>query len=258
MALGPRQIDAASFTGIRLLSGAIVLAILARATLPPGEARGGSWRSAVALFAYAAAFSYAYLRIEAGAGALILFGSVQITMVGWGCLRGERPRVLEWIGLAVAFGGLAVLTVPGLAAPDPVGAGFMAVAGVAWGVYSLRGRSALRALADTSGNFLRSVPLGIALVAAAAGSLEISAKGAILAAVSGAIASGVGYSLWTAALPHLTATRASIVQLSVPVLAAAGGVALLGESPSVRLVGAGLAILGGVALALLGRLHRKG
>ncbi|HKS15961.1 MAG TPA: EamA family transporter [Planctomycetota bacterium] len=253
MALRPGLIDAASFTGIRLLSGAIVLSLLVRSK---GEARsGGSWVSAVALFAYAAAFSFAYLRIEAGAGALILFGSVQITMVGWGWFKGERPRVLEWVGLAVAFGGLAVLTIPGAGSPDLVGAGLMASAGVAWGAYSLRGRSASRALADTSGNFLRSVPLAAVLAVVAAS--HVSLQGALLAVASGAVASGIGYSLWYAALPGLTATRAAVVQLSVPVLAAAGGVALLGESPSMRLAGAGLAILGGVGLALLGRFHRQ-
>jgi drug/metabolite transporter (DMT)-like permease len=254
LALGTHEIDAASFTGIRLLSGAVALAILAWATRPPGEARvGGSWASAAALFAYAAAFSYAYLRLEAGAGALILFGAVQVTMIGWGWLRGERPGHLEWIGLAVALVGLVALTLPGLAAPDPAGAGLMALAGVAWGVYSLRGRSGPRALAATAGNFARSLPLAIALVVAAAASLQISFKGALLAAISGSLASGVGYSLWYAALPGLAATRAAVVQLAVPVLAAVGGVALLGESPSLRLAGAGLAILGGVALTLRGR-----
>lgn len=254
LALGTHEIDAASFTGIRLLSGAIALAILAWATRSPAENLiGGSWASAAALFAYAAAFSYAYLRLEAGAGALILFASVQVTMIGWGWLRGERPGLLEWLGLAVALGGLIALTIPGLSAPDPVGAGLMAAAGAAWGVYSLRGRSGLRALAATAGNFARSVPLAVALVLAAWASRHLSAKGALLASISGSLASGVGYSLWYAALPGLPATRAAVVQLAVPVLAAAGGVALLGEHPSLRLVGAGAAILGGVALALLGR-----
>lgn len=192
MALRPGLIDAASFTGIRLLSGAVVLALLVRAR---GEAMGGGgWISAVALFAYAAAFSFAYLRIEAGAGALILFGSVQITMVGWGWVRGERPRVLEWVGLAVAFGGLAVLTVPGAASPDLVGAGLMAAAGVAWGAYSLRGRSSQRPLAATAGNFARAVPA--AAVLAVAASSHVSLQGALLAVASGAVASGIGYSLW--------------------------------------------------------------
>jgi len=254
LALGSRQIDAASFTGIRLLSGAVVLAILVGATRPPGEPRvGGSWASAAALFAYAAAFSYAYLRLEAGAGALILFASVQVTMISWGWLRGERPRALEWLGLAVALGGLIALTVPGLAAPDPVGASLMAAAGVAWGIYSLRGRSGLRVLASTAGNFARGLPLGMALVLVAMPTLHVTPRGALLAALSGSLASGVGYSLWYAALPGLPGTRAAVVQLAVPVLAAAGGVILLGESPTLRLAFSGLAILGGVALALLGR-----
>lgn len=252
-ALGSHHIDAASFTAIRLLSGALVLAILAGATRAPGERLvGGSWRSAAALFAYAAAFSYAYLRIDAGVGALILFASVQVTMIGGG---GERLRALEWLGLAVAGAGLIALTRPGMSAPDAVGAGLMALAGASWGIYSLRGRSAGRPLAATAGNFIRCVPAAALLAVIA--SVHVSAQGAVLAILSGAIASGIGYSLWYAALPHLPATRAAIVQLSVPALAAAGGVALLGESLTARLAASGLAILGGVAIALLGRLHRE-
>jgi drug/metabolite transporter (DMT)-like permease len=248
MALQGGSIDAASFTGIRLVSGAIVLAILAR-----GRGEGGSWLSAAALFAYAAAFSFAYLRIPAGLGALILFGVVQVTMIGWGWIRGARPGVLEWIGLAVAFGGLVVLARPGLTAPDPAGAGLMALAGVAWGVYSLRGRTTQRPLAATAGNFVRSVPAALLLVAIAFPHVKISATGTLLAILSGAIASGVGYSLWYAALPHLPATRAAVIQLAVPLLAAAGGVALLGEAPSLRLAISAFAILGGVALVWRGR-----
>jgi drug/metabolite transporter (DMT)-like permease len=255
-ALGSHHIDAASFTAIRLLSGALVLSILAGATRAPGERLvGGSWRSAAALFAYAAAFSYAYLRIDAGVGALILFASVQVTMVGWGLFRGERPGRLEWVGLAVAVAGLVALTRPGIEAPDGVGAGLMALAGASWGIYSLRGRSAGRPLAATAGNFVRCAPAAALLAVIA--SVHVSAQGAVLAILSGAIASGIGYSLWYAALPHLPATRAAIVQLSAPALAAAGGVALLGESLTVRLAASGLAILGGVAIALLGRLHRE-
>jgi len=255
-ALGSHHIDAASFTAIRLLSGAFVLAILAGATRASGEKPvGGSWRSAAALFAYAAAFSYAYLRIDAGVGALILFASVQVTMVGWGLFRGERPSRLEWVGLAVAVAGLIALTRPGMSAPDAVGAGLMALAGASWGIYSLRGRSAGRPLAATAGNFIRCAPAAIFLAVMA--SVHVSAQGAVLAILSGAIASGIGYSLWYAALPHLPATRSAIVQLSVPAVAAAGGVALLGESLTVRLVASGLAILGGIAIALLGRLHRE-
>jgi drug/metabolite transporter (DMT)-like permease len=253
-ALDSGTIDAASFTAVRLLSGAIMLALLVGTTRKPGEARSpGSWISAAALFAYAAAFSYAYLRSPAGVGALILFGVVQLTMIGWSWARGERPNFLEWLGLATAFAGLVALTMPGLASPDPVGAGLMSLAGVSWGIYSLRGKSAGRPLASTAGNFVRSAPLALILAVFASPSLRISLDGAILAILSGAIASGVGYSLWYAALSHLTATRAAVVQLAVPVLAAAGGVALIGESLSLRLAVSGLAILGGVAIAIRGR-----
>ncbi len=252
-ALGDDLIDAASFTAIRIGSGAAVLVAITLARGAP--LRGaGSWRSAGALFAYAAAFSFAYLRLTTATGALILFGTVQLTMLGWAVLRGERPRVLEWIGTAIAFCGLITLVLPGLAAPDPIGAVLMASAGIAWGAYSLRGRGATRPLAATADNFLRAVPMtALLLVALPILGGTISLTGAVLAASSGAIASGLGYSLWYAALPHLAPTRAAIVQLSVPVIAAAGGVVVLGESVSVRLAGATVAILGGIALALAAR-----
>lgn len=250
MALAGSAIDAASFTGVRLASGALVLALLARTW----RAGSGSVLSAVALFAYAAPFSFAYLRLGAGMGALILFGTVQATMIGWGLARGERPRPGAWIGLGLALAGLVGIAAPGATSPDPLGLALMTVAGVSWGVYSLRGRRARAGspLAVTAANFVLSVPLAVALTggAAAFGSLHASADGLVLAVVSGAVASGLGYSLWYAALPGLTATRAAILQLLVPVLAAGGGVGLLGERVSLRLLLTGAAILGGVALAV--------
>jgi drug/metabolite transporter (DMT)-like permease len=252
-ALGDLSIDAASFTAIRIGSGAAVLFALAR-----GSTGGaGSWPSAAALFAYAAAFSFAYLRLTTATGALVLFACVQATMIGWGVARGARPRALEWLGLALAAGGLVALLLPGLAAPDPLGATLMALAGIAWGVYSLRGRSAARPLAATADNFLRAVPFAAALLLAIplAGG-HISARGAALAAASGALASGLGYSLWYAALPSLAPARAAIVQLSVPVLAASGGALVLGETVTFRFAAATAAILGGIAIALLGRVTR--
>jgi drug/metabolite transporter (DMT)-like permease len=251
---GAWRIDAASFTSLRLLSGALVLALLLR--VRGGGARRGSWGSALALFAYAAGFSLAYVRIPAGVGALLLFGCVQATMLGVGLFRGERPRPLEWLGLAMALGGLLVLRLPGATAPDPLGATLMAGAGVAWGVYSLRGRGNADPLAATADNFLRSVPMTVALSVLGLLTLEApraTPMGVGLAVASGALASGVGYSLWYAALPHLTAMRAAVVQLAVPVVAAAGGVLLLGETLTVRLVGAGSALLCGVLLALTAR-----
>jgi drug/metabolite transporter (DMT)-like permease len=248
---GGRLIDAASFTGVRLVSGAVVLAVLLRAR--GGKREGGSWPSALALFAYAAGFSLAYVRIPAGMGALLLFGCVQATMLGTGLVRGERPGAREAAGLLLALGGLVGLTAPGVSAPDPVGALLMAAAGVAWGVYSLRGRGTRNPLAATGDNFLRAVPFTAALSGVALwtqGEPHATGHGVALAVASGALASGVGYSLWYAALPRLTATRASIVQLSVPVLTAVGGVLLLGEVVTLRLALAGSALLVGVSLAL--------
>lgn len=260
-ALGPRTIDAASFTAIRLGAGAAILLALVAAASRTARARAasatghrvgrGSWGSAIALVAYAAAFSFAYLRLTAATGALILFGTVQIAMIGWGVARGERPRALEWLGSTLAIGGLIALTLPGLAAPDPLGAVLMAIAGGAWGVYSIRGRGAAHPLAVTADNFARSLPFAIVLVVAATlVDGHVSVRGALLAVASGALASGLGYSLWYAALPHLTATRAAIVQLAVPVLAAGGGALLLGEPITTRFVVCATAILGGVALAV--------
>jgi drug/metabolite transporter (DMT)-like permease len=255
-ALRPRLVDAATFTSLRLVSGAIallLLAALARPASPPtATVRAGSWLSAAALFAYAAAFSFAYLRIGAAVGALLLFGAVQATMLGGGLSRGERPRAAEWAGLAMALVGVVTLVAPGLSAPDPIGALLMIAAGVAWGVYSLRGRgpSSSPPLVATAANFARAVPLAAALSLAALRAAHLGARGAALAVASGALASGVGYSLWYAALPSMSATRAAIVQLSVPLLAAAGAVALLGEPLTLRVVLSGAAILGGVALAV--------
>ncbi len=250
-ALGDGAIDAASFTAIRIGAGAAVLAVIGWLRTRDDSARAGSWSSGAALFAYAAAFSFAYLRLTTATGALLLFATVQMTMLGWAVLRGDRPRALEWLGVAIAASGLVVLVAPGLAAPDPIGAVLMIAAGIAWGVYSLRGRGATRPLAATADNFMRAVPLAALLLL----TLPIvggrcSLEGALLAIASGALASGLGYSLWYAALPELAPSHAAIVQLSVPVIAAAGGALILGESVTYRLVGATAAILGGIALAL--------
>jgi drug/metabolite transporter (DMT)-like permease len=256
-ALAGATIDAASFTAIRIGSGAMVLAFLVsfakRPVFDDGR-RSGSWLSGVALCAYAAAFSFAYLSLTAATGALILCGCVQVTMLGYGIARGERPRPLEWLGLAMAAAGLVALSLPGLEAPSPLPAGLMAIAGVSWGIYTLRGRGAKRPLAATADNFLRAVPFaGLTLLAIPIVGGHITTEGAVLATTSGAVASGIGYSLWYAVLPQLTATRAAILQLLVPVIAATGGVLLLEEPMTARLVGAAAAIIGGIALAMLGR-----
>jgi drug/metabolite transporter (DMT)-like permease len=251
-ALGREHADAATFTTIRLVSGALALWILARRG-PRAIVAAGRWTSAAALFTYAAAFSFAYVRIGAAVGALLAFGAVQATMIAWALRTGERPGPGEWGGLALAAAGVIFLVSGGLRAPDPIGAALMLAAGVAWGVYSLIGRSSVRPLETTAGNFALAVPFTLALGVLAPGAAHVTRPGLLLAVTSGAIASGVGYSLWYAALPGLTATGAAVVQLSVPVLAALGGVLLLGESVTARLVVSAAAILGGVGLATFGR-----
>jgi len=254
LALGGNAIDAASYTAIRIASGALALLALALLAGKKGSlATSGSWPSALALFLYAAPFSFAYRTIPAGVGALVLFGCVQATMIGSALASGERPGALQWAGLVLALGGLGYLVRPGVAAPSAVGSGLMAVAGVSWGIYSLRGRGSRNPLADTAANFLRAALFAALTCLALIGSSRAQPRGILLAVLSGAVASGVGYAAWYAALPGLTATRAATVQLAVPVLAAAGAVAWLGERITPRLVFASLAILGGVAIAVAGR-----
>ena len=253
-ALASRSIDAGSFTLVRLAAGAAALGVLSRARGQRGPA-GTSLVPAAALFTYAIAFSYAYLRLTTGTGALILFGAVQLTMIAAGIKAGERPPFAAWLGLTLAAAGLLALTFPGLSAPDPLGATLMATAGIAWGLYSLRGRGAPDPLAMTARNFALGAPLAalVWVVAATKGNAHADLRGVALAVASGAIASGVGYSLWYAALRGLTTTRAAVVQLSVPVLAAASAVLFLGEPISPRLAWSGAAILGGIALVLRAR-----
>ncbi len=252
-ALDAGAIDAWSFTAVRLVSGALALALLARSTGARSGARGGgSLASAFALWAYAAAFSLAYLRLGAALGALVLFTAVQATMIGWSVLRGTRPSARELAGFALAFAGLIVLTRPGASRPDALGLVLMGTAGVAWGAYSLRGRASHAPLLATADNFARSVPLalGALLVAFVLVPLHASARGVLLATASGALASGLGYSLWYLALPGLGAVRAALLQLLVPVLTALAAILVLGEAPAARLFVAGPLILGGVGLAI--------
>jgi len=257
-ALGAGLLDAATFTTLRLVSGALALAVLAGGGRPRGGGHG-SWASAAALFGYALAFSLAYVRIPAAVGALLLFGAVQATMIGWALLSGERPRSREWLGLVTALAGLVVLARPGLAAPDPLGSGLMIASGACWGVYSLRGRTATDPLRANAGHFSRAVPMALlaSLAFLAVSAPRLTLEGGLLAVASGAITSGVGYALWFAALRGLTATQAAIVQLTVPPLAAAGAVVFLGERLTFRLAVAGALILGGVGLAV-GSRRRSG
>ena len=254
LALGQKAIDPTSYTTIRLVSGAIMLFLIANLQRKNGGAiLRGSWISAALLFLYAITFSFAYLSLSAGTGALILFGSVQLTMILVALQRGERPQVMEWIGLWLALGGLVYLVFPGLAAPSWLGSTLMMVAGIAWGFYSIRGRGSQNPLADTAGNFVYAVPMILMLRLVLLGDIQFSTNGVMLAALSGALASGVGYVIWYAALRRLTTTRAAIVQLSVPVIAAWSGVVLLAETLSLRLIFAGILILSGIGLSVLGR-----
>ncbi|MGI4950821.1 MAG: EamA family transporter [Janthinobacterium lividum] len=249
MALRTTVIDPASFTAIRLLSGALALCaiILARRQRP-----GGTWVSAAALFAYAIAFSYAYAGLPAGTGALLLFGAVQATMLGHAVRSGARLAPVQLLGLVLAAAGLVALLLPGLAAPSPPHAGLMLAAGFAWGVYSLRGRAPGDPTAATAGNFLRAVPFAALplLASPLAAPLAIDPAGMLYAVLSGAIASGLGYAIWYAALRGLTAATAATVQLAVPLLAALAAVPLLDEPFTLRLLLSAAAILGGIALVI--------
>jgi drug/metabolite transporter (DMT)-like permease len=257
LALRDTMLDAASFTTLRLVSGALVLWLLVLAKAPRNGRPGrGSWPSALALFAYAAAFSFAYLQLTAATGALVLFGAVQATMIGVGLWRGERFSAIQLLGFVVALAGLVVLLLPGVSAPPLASALLMAAAGVAWGVYSLRGARAADPLGDTAGNFLRAAPLAIVLSLVLLAERRFDAVGAGYAVASGALASGLGYAAWYAVLPRLSALRASVLQLSVPAITAVGGVLLLDETLSLRLLLCSVAVLGGVLLVVATRTTR--
>jgi len=249
MALKAELIDPATFTEVRMLSGALFLApffYARRAAVMPFAGR--DWLPAAALFLYAIAFSFAYVSLSAAAGALILFGVVQITMISVGVVRGARPGALQWAGVAIAFAGLVYLLVPGLSAPPLRGAALMAVAGVGWGAYSLMGKGETDPVAGTARNFLLAAPLSIALLLWPA-ETHATGGGVALAIVSGAFASGAGYVIWYSALKGLATVSASVVQLAVPAIAALGGVVFLSEAMTLRLIVGSILILGGIFLA---------
>jgi drug/metabolite transporter (DMT)-like permease len=252
LALQRGEIDPVSFAGIRLVSGAIVLAVIVRFRSERPAPGHADWLAAAMLFVYVAFFSFAYLTLSAGTGALILFGAVQLTMFSVGLRSGEKFGSVAWLGLALAVAGLVYLVSPGIAAPPLVGAALMAIAGVAWGVYSLRGRGVADPLAATAGNFARAAPLALLLSVLFIANARVYANGAgiALAIASGALTSGIGYVIWYAALSKLTAMRAATVQLSVPLIAAFGGVAFLSEAITPRLAAASATILGGIAMVL--------
>lgn len=257
-ALTETEIDPVTFTAIRIVSGALVLWLIVK--LRPGLAQGrGSWASALALFGYAIAFSVAYLSLTAATGALLLFGAVQTTMVGWNLFTGNRLAPRQWIGFALALAGLAWLLLPGLAAPPLAPALLMIAAGVAWGIYTLRAKGAGDPIRVTASNFLLAgIPAVVVAIVATIGmpvtlvtNPSIDPMGTTLAVASGAFASGLGYVVWYAALKHIQTSTAAVAQLSVPVITALAGVALLAEPLNLRLVLAGLAILGGIALVVI-------
>lgn len=254
LALAEASIDPLTYTGLRLLSGALVLGVLvyARRSSSPGGLRlAGSWPQAMALLCYALAFSLSYVWLGAAVGALVLFASVQIGMLTRAIAMGDRPGTFEWLGLAVAGAAFVYLVSPGLSAPDPLGSALMMLAGLCWAAYSLLGRQSAHPLDDTAGNFLRCAPVALVLLAIGLMGGAPNGEGVAYAVLSGAIASGLGYAVWYAVLPALPRTRAAIIQLSVPAIAAMAAVPLLGEALSLRLVLSSMAILGGIAVAIL-------
>ncbi len=254
LALARPEIDPASFTTLRLVSGALMLWLLLQWTgRRQARAPGGSWRAAAMLFLYAIAFSFAYVDLHAGVGALILFGTVQTTMIVAGLLGGERMQPLQWLGLLLALIGLAVLLLPGATAPSAMHAMLMALAGLAWGLYSLLGRGGGDPVAATAGNFLRAVPMTLAATLLALPTMQIGPFGMALAIASGALASGLGYVVWYRVLPRLRATTAASAQLAVPVITAVAGVSFLAEPVTLRMLTAVPIVLGGIAMVILAK-----
>ncbi|HEY0917690.1 DMT family transporter [Devosia sp.] len=257
LALGTAAIDAAGYTGIRLLAGAVMLALLAGRHRPLALGRAvrtpARWITAASLFGYAITFSFAYQLLDTGTGALILFTTVQAGMLGWALLKGDRPGPVALTGIAAAFGGFVYLVSPGLVAPHPLGAALMIAAGLSWAVYSLVGRGSAEPLADTAYNFILTAPLALGLLVVSLLYRAPDPIGVGWAVASGALASGAGYAVWYKVLPLISRSTAAIVQLLAPVIAAAGGVLLMGETVSLRLVVASLLILGGVAVAIVFR-----
>ncbi len=260
LALKRTAIDPASFTSVRIVSGAVVLWLLVRFVERSAEKAArtrlaGNWLSAFALFLYAATFSFAFLVLPAATGALLVFGAVQVTMIGWGLITGERPGFVQLVGFALALGGLVFLLLPGLAAPPVASSALMFLGGMSWGVYSIRGKASSQPIAITAGNFLRAVPFALAVslvraFALAHGAPSLPADGLVYAVASGVLTSGIGYAIWYTALPALSRTTAASVQLTVPVLAALGGVVFLHEAITARLFYAAAAILSGVLLVI--------
>jgi len=256
LALAEQTIDAASFTVLRLLSAIVVLLlILGFSAEKQRTCSKGSWFSAAMLFLYAAAFSFAYISLDTGTGALVLFGAVQITMIFKHMNAGHSLHISEWLGLIVAFAGFVYLVLPGVTAPSISGFLLMSAAGIAWGVYTLRGRGSVNPLADTAYNFVRTTPFVIALAAISIPSMQLSSEGVTLALLSGGLTSGIGYAVWYVALNGLSTIEAAVVQLIVPVIAAIGGMIFVSEPMTLRLMLSGLMVLGGILIVVLGHYY---
>jgi drug/metabolite transporter (DMT)-like permease len=254
LALGSNTIDAASFTIFRLLSGSIVLmAILGLQTSKKRSASKGSWAASFMLFAYAATFSFAYYFLDTGTGALILFGAVQITMILLSLLSGTRLQKNEWLGVGIAFSGFVYLILPGVSTPSTTGFILMTVSGIAWGIYTLKGRTSKNPLSDTAYNFLRTTPMIALLALATFPQAHYSTEGLLLAIVSGGLTSGMGYTIWYVALGGLSATQAAVLQLLVPIIAALGGIIFVFEPVTLRLMISAALVLGGILIVVLGR-----
>jgi len=254
LALAEDAIDAASFTLLRLFSGIVVLLlILALSGGKQSRSGTGSWFSGIMLFLYAIAFSFAYISLDTATGALILFAAVQVTMIFKHLVAGNRLHYTEWLGLSIAFAGFVYLVLPGATAPSISGFLLMGAAGIAWAIYTLRGRGSVNPLADTAYNFVRTTPFVIVLALLAIPTMQLSTEGVLLALLSGGLASGTGYALWYVALKTLSTTEAAVVQLFVPVIAAVGGIIFVSEAVTQRLLFSGLMILGGILILVLAR-----
>ncbi len=265
LALAEEAIDAASFTAVRLITGALVLLIIVSVkSLSHGQSINllkvvkpvsGSWFASIMLFIYAVTFSYAYITMDTGTGALILFGSVQLTMIAISLLFGTRLYLAEWVGVLMAFSGLIYLVLPDVSSPSFNGFILMTLSGVAWGVYTLKGRHSQAPILDTAYNFARTLPLVLVLIIVAFDSLHFTYQGIILAAIAGGLTSAIGYSIWYIALKGLSATQAAVIQLSVPIIAAIGGVIFVAEPITYRLVISSLVVLGGILTVVIGRYY---
>ena len=262
LALGDEAIDATSFTSVRLFSGIIVLFILMQFTSHVSQPQSslkanakGSWLAAIMLFTYAVTLSFGYISLDTGTGALILFGAVQITMILFNVISGSRLHYSEWLGLTCAFIGFVYLILPSITTPSLTGFILMSVSGMAWAFYTLLGRKSKHALSDTAFNFLRTSPFILILVLLSFNNLHISSNGFLLAVLSGAIASGIGYFVWYIALSGLSVTQAAVLQLFVPIIAALGGVIFTSESITLRLIESSILVLGGILLVILGRYY---